>query len=151
MSKEEKLFRYYATQRHMEPSSVPALPDNPMVSFQNFDERRPVEGGAFSAWGVLTYEKPLSDEVRYRYELRPSRVNPDVRETMYRQAQTIGPWEVYRHVPEEKRVTEYDPETGRYRPKEGITPERMTSQQNSAQKFPVSRKWSGRGEKPPHR
>lgn len=54
MSKEEKLFRYYATQRPMEPSSVPALPDNPMVSFQNFDERRPVEGGAFSAWGVLT-------------------------------------------------------------------------------------------------
>ena len=151
MSKGKSLYRYYAVQWPIESATAPTSPDNPIISFQNFSERRPVEGGSFSAWGVLIYEKPLSDETQYRRELRPSRDNPDVREVMRHQAQCVGPWEVYRHVPEEKRVTEFDPETGQYRPKKEITPIRMACQYNTAQKFPVPRKWLSLGKKMPHR
>ena len=151
MSKEDNLYCYYATKRPVEISSPPTSPDNPIISIRNFGERRSVEGGAFSAWGVLIYEKPLNDEAQYRCELRPSRNNPDVRETMRRQAQCVGPWEEYRHVPEEKRVTEFDPKIGQYRPKKKITPLRMTCQCNTAQRFPGPSKWSGTKKKTPHR
>ena len=38
----------------------------------NFDWRIPVEGGAFLAWGYLTYTKPLARKEAADYELRPA-------------------------------------------------------------------------------
>ena len=38
----------------------------------NYDKRVPVEGGAFLAWGHLTYTKPLTEKQAADYELRPA-------------------------------------------------------------------------------
>lgn len=137
----QKLYKYYSTQRPIEPGSFPKPPDNPPLETINYDvdSRIPVDGEAFSAWGEVIYARPLTDRQLYDYELRPSRSNPDVRETMERQAQVVGPWEVYRRVPEEKRVTEYDPSRDTYRPRAEVSPLLMNAQHNSAQKFPVPR------------
>ena len=38
----------------------------------NYDKRVSVEGGAFLAWGHLTYTKPLTEKQAADYELRPA-------------------------------------------------------------------------------
>lgn len=40
----------------------------------NYDRRIPVEGGAFLAWGHLTYTRPLTEKEASDYELRPALV-----------------------------------------------------------------------------
>lgn len=134
-----ELYKYYSTQRPVGPGTYPQPPENQLMGILHYEGRVPVEGGAFHAWGELAYEKALTDRQQYDYELRPSRDNPDVRETMARQAQTVGPWEAYRRVPEEKRVTGFDPAQGVFLPLDGMTPERLNARFNSAQKFPVPR------------
>ena len=130
---------YYSTQRPMDLGTYPRPTDNLPVEIINYDvnSRIPVEGEVFEAWGELTYAKPLTDRQQYDYELRPSRDNPDVREKMKRQAQVIGPWEEYHHIPEEKRVTEYDLACGLYHPCEGVSPQRLNTRYNSAKIVPV--------------
>lgn len=144
-------YRYYSTQRPIGPGTCPTPPDNRITAIENYDERRPVEGGVFHAWGMLTYEKPLTAQEQYSYELRPARSNPDVLRTMAEQAQVVGAWELYRHIPEEKRVTEYDPDEKRFCPRRGVSPERLNAQHNSAQKFPVPKRHPDRPRKPPCR
>lgn len=73
-------FRYYRVK--VTPptgTNFPRPADNPPVAFLNYYEQRPVEGGAFSAWGELWYDRPLSQQMIDRYDLRPSPNNPDVR------------------------------------------------------------------------
>ena len=48
---------------------------NRPVAFLNYYEQRPVEDGAFSAWGELWYMKPLSPETAARFGLRPATEN----------------------------------------------------------------------------
>ncbi len=141
---EQKLYQYYSTQRPIDMGTFPKPSDNAPVAMQNFDQRLPVERGAFLAWGVLTYEKPLTDQAQYQYELRPSPNNPDVQEKMREQARLVGPWEIFRRVPEEKRVTDLDPVSGEFVPRDGVTPLRMNAQHNTARKFPVPKKHPGR-------
>ena len=43
----------------------------------NYDQRVPVENGAFLAWGHLTYTRPLTKRQASDYELRPAPDNPD--------------------------------------------------------------------------
>nr|WP_325220492.1 hypothetical protein [uncultured Oscillibacter sp.] len=50
----------------------------------NYGQRVPVEGGAFLAWGHLTYTRPLSEKDMADYELRPSKDNPAVGKRMER-------------------------------------------------------------------
>ena len=50
----------------------------------NYGQRVPVEGGAFLAWGHLTYTQPLSEKDMADYELRPSKDNPAVGRRMER-------------------------------------------------------------------
>ena len=45
----------------------------------NYDQRIPVEGGAFLAWGHLTYTKPLTEKQAADYELRPAPVISELR------------------------------------------------------------------------
>lgn len=65
-------FKYYSTQRPVGPGTFPKRPDNPPVQIVNYDERRPVEGGAFRAWGELVFDKPLTEREAADYELRPA-------------------------------------------------------------------------------
>lgn len=85
MEKKEQ-FKYYSTQRPVDIGTYPKSRDNPMIDFTNYDSRIPVEGGAFRAWGELTYAKPLTEKEVAAYELRPARENLDVRRTMDAQA-----------------------------------------------------------------
>ena len=53
-------------------SGGPLSPFRRGLEPQNYDQRVPVEGGAFLAWGHLTYTKPLTEKQAADYELRPA-------------------------------------------------------------------------------
>lgn len=70
------LYKYYSTQRPVDIGTFPKPPHNAPDEIKNYDKRVPVEGGAFMAWGYLTYTRPLTEQEISDYELRPSRDNP---------------------------------------------------------------------------
>lgn len=71
------LYKYYSTQRPVDIGTFPKPPHNAPDEIVNYDQRVPVEGGAFLAWGHLTYTRPLTDKQVADYELRPA---PEVAE-----------------------------------------------------------------------
>lgn len=70
-------YNYFSTQRPVDLGTFPKTENGPL-SYVNFEERLPVEGGAFRAWGVLTYSVPLTEKQMDDYELRPASGNPDL-------------------------------------------------------------------------
>lgn len=70
------LYKYYSTQRPVDIGTFPKPPHNAPDEIVNYDQRVPVEGGTFVAWGYLTYTRPLTEQDIYNYELRPSKDNP---------------------------------------------------------------------------
>jgi len=70
------LYKYYSTQRPVDIGTFPKPPYNAPDEIVNFDERIPIEGETFMAWGYLTYTRPLTEQDISDYELRPSRDNP---------------------------------------------------------------------------
>ena len=66
------LYKYYSTQRPVDIGTFPKPPHNAPDEIVNYDQSIPVEGGAFRAWGHLTYTKPLTDKQVADYELRPA-------------------------------------------------------------------------------
>lgn len=73
------LYKYYSTQRPVDIGTFPKLPHNAPDEIVNYDKRVPVEGGAFLAWGYLTYTRPLTEKQAADYELRPASDNPGLR------------------------------------------------------------------------
>ncbi len=69
---ENAMYRYYSTQRPVAPGTFPKPPENPPQEIQNFDQREPVEGTNFVAWGYLEYDLPLTEKQCSDYELRPA-------------------------------------------------------------------------------
>lgn len=69
-------YNYFSTQRPVDIGTFPKTANGPL-SFVNFDERLPVEDGAFRAWGILTYGAPLTEKQIDDYELRAAKDNPD--------------------------------------------------------------------------
>ena len=72
------LYKYYSTQRPVDIGTFPKPPHNAPDEIDNYDQRVPVEGGAFLAWGHLTYTKPLTEKAVADCELRPAPDNPDL-------------------------------------------------------------------------
>ena len=68
------LYKYYSTQRPVDIGTFPKPPRNAPDEIVNYDRRIPVEGGAFLAWGHLTYTRPLPEQEASDYELRPAPV-----------------------------------------------------------------------------
>lgn len=66
------LYKYYSTQRPVDIGTFPKPAGNAPDEIVNYDKRVPVEGGAFLAWGHLTYTKPLTEKQAADYELRPA-------------------------------------------------------------------------------
>ena len=66
------LYKYYSTQRPVDIGTFPKPKGNAPDEIVNYDQRVPVEGGAFLAWGHLTYTKPLTEKQAADYELRPA-------------------------------------------------------------------------------
>ena len=71
------LYKYYSTQRPVDIGTFPKPSHNAPDEIVNYDQRIPVEGGAFPAWGHLTYTRPLTEKQAADYELRPAPGNPD--------------------------------------------------------------------------
>lgn len=121
------LYKYYSTQRPVDIGAFPKFPHNAPDEIVNYDQRVPVEGGAFQAWGHLTYTRPLTEKQAADYELRPAPGNPDLRRLMEEQTQAVGQWEDARHVPDQKRLTWFYPDFGCYVLKEFVTPEELVA------------------------
>ena len=68
------LYKYYSTQRPVDIGTFPKPPHNAPDEIVNYDQRVPVEGGAFLAWGHLTYTRPLTERQASDYKLRPAPV-----------------------------------------------------------------------------
>lgn len=66
------LYKYYSTQRPVDIGTFPKPKGNAPDEIVNYDQRVPVEDGAFLAWGHLTYTKPLTEQEAADYELRPA-------------------------------------------------------------------------------
>ena len=66
------LYKYYSTQRPVDIGTFPKPPHNAPDEIVNYNRRIPVEGGAFLAWGHLTYTRPLTEDQASDYELRPA-------------------------------------------------------------------------------
>lgn len=69
-------YRYYSTQRPIDIGTFPKFGNQP-IQIENYDSRKWVEGGAFRAWGVLTYATPLTQKQMDDYELRAAPGNLD--------------------------------------------------------------------------
>ncbi|MDU5423488.1 MAG: hypothetical protein E6123_01350 [Clostridiales bacterium] len=121
------VYKYYSTQRPVDIGTFPKNHSNRPQEVCNYDGRIPVEGGAFLAWGELTYGKPLTETEVSDYELRPSSKNPDIWRRMDEQAQTVGQWEDDRDTPDTKRLTWYYPDFGSYVAKDFVTPEKLAA------------------------
>lgn len=113
------------------------LPNDPQVEMTFFSGRQPVESGTVLAWGVLAYNAPLSPKQIEDYELRPARDNPDIKERMSVQAQAVGAWERRNHIPEEKRLTRWDPDSKTYEPLDSVRMEELQRQFEIALEFPT--------------
>lgn len=122
-----ELYQYFSTQRPVDIGTYPKSRENPLIDFTNYDERYPVEGGAFRAWGELTYAQPLTEKELHDYELRPAHQNRDVRRTMDAQTQIVGKWEDAKRVPDQKRLTWFYSDFGSYVAKDFVTPERLAA------------------------
>lgn len=148
---EQESYKYYSTQRPIEPGSYPKPQDNPPLEIVNYsvDSRIPVEDGALRAWGELTYAAPLTVEQMDSYELKPSRKNLDVRRTMDAQAQVVGEWEKRNHIPETKRLTWWYSDFGSYVPGDTVTPEQLAERYRFAVDFPNVRSRDEQQKQPP--
>ena len=135
------MYKYYSTQRPIGPGTFPQPDGNPPLEVISYDERLPVSGEVFRAWGELPHQEPLSKPDADAYELRPSRHNRDVREDVDRMAQTVGAWEKRQRVPDSKRLTWWYPDFGCYVAKEYVTPEQL------AQRYQLAANWPERQKK----
>lgn len=72
-------YRYYSTQRPVDIATYPQPEGNSPVIIINYNEdrRRPVVGGKLSAWGEITYSRPLTEKQMKDYELSPEPRMPD--------------------------------------------------------------------------
>ena len=122
----QKEYKYYSTQRPIGPGTCPSEPFNKPVHIEFYENREPVQGEDFRAWGEIIYSQPLTEEEIRQYELKPSRQNADIRERMEQQTQAVGKWEEVKHIPESKRFTWYYNDFGCYVLKEFITPGQLS-------------------------
>lgn len=104
-------YHYYA-KYPLDIGTFPKTPGGP-IHLEPFDKRELVEGGTFQAWGILTYNEPLTDRQITEYELRAASDNPRLAYEQYdQQVQTVGKWEQSKRIPDEKRLTWWHPDFG---------------------------------------
>jgi len=121
---ERGAYKYYSTQRPVDIGTFPKTENGP-VRLVNFEERERVEAGHYQAWGYLVYDAPLTEKQIDDYELRAAPDNPDIKQRMREQAQTVGEWEDKRNVPDNLRLTEWMPDSKAFYKKSYASPEEM--------------------------
>lgn len=126
---EQGNYHYYTTYP-LDIGTFPKTPGGP-VKLEPFDKRQPVEGGTFRAWGVLTYNEPLTDRQVDNYELRPASGNPALAYGQYdQQLQAVGKWEQSKRIPDAARLTWWHPDFGVFVKKDFVTAAQITDQHN---------------------
>lgn len=120
------LYKYYSTQRPVDIGTFPKPPHNAPDEIVNYDQRIPVEGGAFRAWGHLTYTRPLTEKEAADHELRSSPHNPDLQKRIAEQTQIVGKWEDDEKRPEWQRITRWDADQGVYVALDTTPPEQLS-------------------------
>jgi len=129
---EMEQYSYFSTQRPVDIGTFPKTENGPL-SWVNFDERLPVENGAFRAWGILTYSAPLTEKQIDDYELRGAISNPDIRAVMEEQAQIVGHWEEMKGLPDSERFTWRKPSIQAFALREPVVrPEKLEHRYNYA-------------------
>lgn len=108
------------------------------------DTPAPPEAGKPPAAGAA---KPTQDEL-YQYELRPSRDNPDVRQTMKEQAQVVGRWEDRNSIRTDRRLTRCVG-IGAYICGDCVTPEELARRYRLAEDLPFISRRGPRPQKSP--
>lgn len=63
------MYSYYAVLRPIGIGTVPQPKDNPIVKIMNFETRTTVESYPKPVWGMVEYEKPLTEKEIVEYEL----------------------------------------------------------------------------------
>lgn len=69
-------YKYYALSRPIDIGTLPSRPKP--VKINNFNSKIYVENSTFTAWGCAYYDRPLSDALVRKYELRAAATNPVV-------------------------------------------------------------------------
>lgn len=105
-----------------------------------YDNRTMVEGNSIRTWGELIYTKPLPEKLVADYELKPSRLNPDVRRKMEEQTQALGKWEDSRHFGDKRRLTWFHPDFGTYILKQPLSPEQLSERIEAMEELEAERK-----------
>lgn len=117
-------YRYYSTQRPIDIGTFPKIGNEP-IQIENYDSRKSVEGGAFRAWGVLTYTTPLLQKQMDDYELRAAPGNPDqmrlAPEQLEARLQVVGKWEQSKRIPDVNRLTWWYSDFGAFVKKDFVT------------------------------
>lgn len=146
-------YRYYSTQRPIDIGTFPKSGNEP-IQIENYDSRKLVEGGAFRAWGVLTYTTPLLQKQMADYELRAAPGNPDqmrlAPEQLEVRLQAVGKWEQSKRIPDVKRFTWWYSDFGSFVKKEFVTDAQLSeryekvmeskarTEQKQAEKKPIA-------------
>lgn len=144
---EQEKYRYYSTQRPIGPGTCPKGP----VEAVHYESRSPVAGETFSAWSVLTYDRPLTDREQFDYALRPSRDNPDIRGKLEQHTQFVGEWETRNHIPSVERLTRLHPDSGRYVLLEDVSLQQLAERRRMAYRRPLLSERSGGKKSGPRR
>lgn len=112
----QEIYKYYSPRMPLEKLVVPDSPENPIIDMINYDcvERIPVKHEDFCAWGEVTYARALTEKELERYDIRPSRFNPDIRQKIYEQTQVVGEWEAKCNIKVTKRITWWYPDFGSF-------------------------------------
>jgi hypothetical protein len=63
------MYKYFSTQRPISIGTFPKSTDNRVIAIENFNNRKYVDEIGREAWGLIKYEKPLSDKQINEYEL----------------------------------------------------------------------------------
>lgn len=117
-------YRYY-THYPLDNNTFPKSKELGLIEIAPYDKQTLVEGNFIRTWGELIYTKPLPEKLVKDYDLKPSRLNPDVRKKMEEQTQTLGKWEDSRHFGNQRRLTWFHRDFGTYILKQPLTPEQL--------------------------
>lgn len=117
-------YRYY-TRYPLDNNTFPNSKELGLVEIAPYAKQTLVEGNTIRTWGEVVYTKPLPEKTVEKYELKPSRLNSNMKERIAEQAQVIGKWEDSRHIDDQKRLTWFNSDFGSYELKPSVTPEQL--------------------------
>ena len=132
-------YRYY-TRYPLDANAFPKSKELGLLEIAPYDNRTMVEGNSIRTWGELIYTKPLPEKLVADYELKPSRLNPDVRRKMEEQTQALGKWEDSRHFGDKRRLTWFHPDFGTYILKQPLSPEQLSERIEAMEELEAERK-----------